>query len=100
MLQCFHFEARGARKAMTLAVVAALDVELAPMLHMARAVPCERRLGLPVYRGHIGERPLVLAEVGIGKARSAAMVQALIERHGVSALILYGSAGAVNPKRE
>ena len=83
---------------MTLAIVAALAVELAPMLGMAHAAQTERRVGQPVYRGQLGDRRVVLAELGIGKVRAAAGVQALIERHAVSALILYGSAGAVNPK--
>ena len=83
---------------MTLALVAAMTVELEPMRAAAQATELERRLDQPIYRGRIGAHDMVLAELGMGKVRAAAVTQALIERHGVSRLILFGSAGAVNPK--
>ncbi len=83
---------------MTLALVAAMAVELEPVREAAHAAALERRLAQPIYGGRIGAHDLVLAELGMGKVRAAAVTQALIERHGVSRLILFGSAGAVNPK--
>jgi adenosylhomocysteine nucleosidase len=95
MLQWQH--AANWNAPMTLALVAAMAVELEPVRGAAQAAELERRLDQPIYRGRIGARDVVLAELGMGKVRAAAVTQALIERHGVSQLILFGSAGAVNP---
>ncbi|MBI5877369.1 MAG: 5'-methylthioadenosine/S-adenosylhomocysteine nucleosidase [Chloroflexi bacterium] len=86
--------------AMTLALVAAMAIELEPARKAARAVEDSRPLGQAVYCGRIGAHDVVLAETGMGKVRAAAVTQALIERYGISRLIMFGSAGAVNPKHD
>lgn len=83
---------------MTIALLAAMTVELAPLLRAADAVEVERRLQQPIYRGRLGGQEVVLAELGMGKVRAAATLQAVLERYPVSAVIHFGSAGAVNPK--
>ena len=85
---------------MTIALVGALAVEVEPLLRAARAVEVEKRLQQPIYRGRIGGQAVMIAELGMGKVRAAATLQALVERHPVSQVILLGSAGAVNPKHD
>lgn len=87
---------------MTLALVAAMAVELEPARKAARAVEIaeSRPAGQTIYRGRIGAHEVLLAETGMGKVRAAAVTQALIDRHGATRLIMFGSAGAVNPKHD
>jgi 5'-methylthioadenosine/S-adenosylhomocysteine nucleosidase len=90
-------EGGTAMTAPILALVGALEAEVAPLVRAARAVECERRLGQPVYRGTIGACEVLIAELGIGKVRSAAVLQSLIDHHTLSAVICFGSAGGLNP---
>lgn len=80
-----------------LALLGALEAEVAPLLRASHAAEFERRLGQPVYRGKLGTRAVLIAELGIGKVRSAAVLQALIDHHPLSGVICFGSAGGLNP---
>jgi len=50
-----------------------------------------------IYQGKIGEHKVVVTASGVGKVRTAATVQYLIDHFSVDALILTGVAGAINP---
>ena len=82
---------------MPILLLGALQAEVAPLLRAANAREVERRLRQPVYRGHIGAREVLIAEAGVGKVRAAALLQSLIERHALSEVICFGSAGGLNP---
>ncbi len=47
------------------------------------------------HRGRLAGRPVILAEVGPGKAQTAAVTQHLIDRYEVELMISCGSAGAL-----
>jgi 5'-methylthioadenosine/S-adenosylhomocysteine nucleosidase len=79
-----------------LALLGALEAEVAPVLRATRAVESERRLGQPVFRGTIDTREVLIAELGIGKVRAAAVLQSLIDHHSLSGVICFGSAGGLN----
>ncbi|HEY3282761.1 MAG TPA: hypothetical protein VGN26_10840, partial [Armatimonadota bacterium] len=53
---------------------------------------------LPVTRGYLGERPVVLALSGAGSERAAKAAQALIGEGRVSDLLILGFAGGLDPK--
>jgi len=80
-----------------LALIGALEAEVAPVLRASHAVECERRLGQPVYRGTLAGREVLIAELGVGKVRSAAVLQSLIDHHPLNTVICFGSAGGLNP---
>jgi adenosylhomocysteine nucleosidase len=53
--------------------------------------------GVPVVRGTLAGRRVVLAESGIGKVNAASAATILLERYGCDRLLLSGVAGAVDP---
>jgi adenosylhomocysteine nucleosidase len=54
--------------------------------------------GKKIYSGRLGEEDVVAAASGVGKVKTAATVQHLVERHAVEKVVFTGAAGAVNPK--
>jgi adenosylhomocysteine nucleosidase len=56
----------------------------------------EERYGASILRsGIVGKRPVALAEVPMGPVNAALGAQALVIRHSVTALLSFGSAGAL-----
>ncbi len=83
---------------MTIALIGALQLEVAPLMREARASPLDKRLGQPIYGGQLGAHDVLIVEVGIGKVRAAATLQSVIESYSIDGVIGLGSAGAINPK--
>lgn len=52
----------------------------------------------PIFSGQINNKDVVVAPVGVGKARAAASVQYLIDHHSIQKVFLIGAAGALNPE--
>jgi adenosylhomocysteine nucleosidase len=83
---------------MTIALIGALATEVAPIVRATHARKLSNaRLG-KIYQAHIGAHDTLIAEVGIGKVRAAAILQSLIDHHSIEAVICFGSAGAINPQ--
>jgi adenosylhomocysteine nucleosidase len=78
-------------------ILGAVEQEIWPVIdNMESAVESVWK-GRREYRGRLGERDVVVSAAGVGKVRTAAAVQSLIERHVVDRVIFTGVAGAVNP---
>lgn len=89
-------------EAPVIAVVAAMQQELAALVAAARAegpVRTEAVLGRELLHGTLGGAPVVLARSGVGKVAAAATAAVLAQR--VGAIIMVGTAGGlgdgVNP---
>jgi adenosylhomocysteine nucleosidase len=54
--------------------------------------------GIPVVRGSLAGRRVVLAESGIGKVNAASATTVLVEHYGCDRLLLSGVAGGVDPR--
>jgi adenosylhomocysteine nucleosidase len=50
-----------------------------------------------IYQGRIEDRDVVVMPTGVGKARTAAAVQYLLDHFPIQAIIFTGVAGAINP---
>ncbi|MDQ6671507.1 MAG: 5'-methylthioadenosine/S-adenosylhomocysteine nucleosidase [Chloroflexota bacterium] len=77
-----------------LAIVCAMEWELA---HLRRALPAgteEWHDGQCAYVARLGRRPLVLVACGMGMVSAAAGTQAVISRYSPRAVLNYGCAGA------
>ena len=82
--------------ALPLAVVGAMDEEIAPLLAAADGV---EEVGEGPYRWHTGRLEgvrVALAVCGIGKVNAAALTQSLLAR-GAAAVLFTGVAGGVDP---
>jgi adenosylhomocysteine nucleosidase len=77
-----------------IAVIVALEKELA---HLRAALPAgqdEQRAGRAFTRTELAGRPLVLARCGIGMLSAAAVTEAIIIHYAPAAVINYGCTGA------
>jgi adenosylhomocysteine nucleosidase len=82
----------------TVAIVAALDEELAGFRTcVALSRPTERGR-CRVRTGELGGVPVVLARTGAGEAAARAGIEALLELHPVERLAIVGLSGAVDPE--
>jgi adenosylhomocysteine nucleosidase len=73
----------------------AVHRELRPLLEVVECQGQEQHAGMIFRTGLVGRRPVALAEVLIGPVNAALGAQALVLRHGVSGLVSFGSAGAL-----
>ena len=78
-----------------LAIVAALEQELAPLRKRLGARAVEGEAGFRLYRGELSGRPLVLAQTGVGAARAEAAATSLVKRYELGAILSVGLAGAL-----
>jgi len=78
-----------------LAIVAALEQELAPLRKRLGARVVEGEAGFRLYRGELSSRPLVLAQTGMGAARAEAAATSLVKRYELGAILSIGFAGGV-----
>ncbi|MEP7200888.1 MAG: 5'-methylthioadenosine/S-adenosylhomocysteine nucleosidase [Chloroflexota bacterium] len=83
---------------MTLALIGALEIEVAPLVRALRAVKAQAAPLGKVYRAVVGDEDVWIAELGMGKVRAAAVLQSLIDVYRVNEVICFGSAGALNPQ--
>ena len=79
-------------------ILGAVEQEIWPVLDNMTSVDESGCKGRRIYRGRLGEEDVVVAAAGVGKVRTAATVQLLIERFAVEKVLFTGVAGAINPK--
>jgi len=72
--------------------------EADPLQKLMTVDSVEARLHARLYHGQMAGCPVVLAEVGMGKAQTAAVSQHLIDCYGVGLLVSCGSAGAIDSR--
>ena len=75
-------------------VTASTPLELSQLLEAAGAVTTEGVGRLPVFRGGIAGRELILAVTGIGKVNASSVLTALLERFTPEMVINVGCGGA------
>ncbi len=85
---------------MTIALIGALTQELAPLVRATHARKLSNTQLGNCYQTSLGAHDTLIAEMGIGKVRAAAILQSLIDHHSIEAVIGFGSAGAINPAHE
>jgi len=85
------------REPRRVAILAPLDLELAPLLAQARIG--ERRVvaGQTHHLGSLAGHPVVLVRCGRSLVASAASTQAVLDHHAVRAIVVTGIAGGVDP---
>lgn len=83
---------------MVCGILGAVEQEIWPVLDNMKPVDESTWKGRKIYRGRLGEKDVVATAAGVGKVRTAAAVQLLIDRHAVETVIFTGVAGSVNPK--
>lgn len=78
-----------------LALVSALQAEMAALLTLLETERVERVAGRDLHIGQLHGYPVVLALSGIGKVAAAATAMLLIQRHAPEALFFSGVAGGL-----
>ena len=84
-------------RAAPLAVVTALGIEAAPLVHRARARRLRRTGGLDLRAGKLGERPLLIAVTGDGGERARRGIVELLANERPATVFVAGVAGALSP---
>lgn len=80
------------------AVLGALEEEVA-LLRPRLTDPVEERVGgMSVVSGRVDGRPVVLARAGVGKVNAATAAALLLSRYKPRAVLFTGIAGAVDPR--
>jgi adenosylhomocysteine nucleosidase len=79
-------------------VVGAVEEEVWPVIDNLTEKRETRRNGKSIYEGKIENSPVVVTATGVGKIRTAASVQYLIDHFPLDAVIFTGVAGAINPE--
>lgn len=83
-----------ARRAGTVALVTAVELELEPLSRELDRPEHVRVAGKPGFRARVGGVPILALAGGMGKTNAAHAVTALIESEEVSAVLVFGVAGA------
>jgi adenosylhomocysteine nucleosidase len=83
---------------MTIAIVAAMSEELAPLRARLIAPARTSRGAVVVERGRLGGREVAVAETGDGARNARAGVEALLATSTPEALIVLGVSGALSPE--
>lgn len=78
-----------------LAIVAAVEEELAPLRKRLGACAAEGEAGLRLYQGGLCGGTLLLARTGIGPARAKAAIASLVKQYDPGAILSIGFAGAL-----
>ena len=82
---------------MSLAIIAAMDVEMERYLDRFSLRGATQQAGLTVHEAAWQGHDLVLVRTGVGKVNAALCTQLLIDHYAVDAVLCTGSAGALNP---
>jgi adenosylhomocysteine nucleosidase len=80
---------------MTIAIVSAMQQELAALLAQADDVEIRHHAGRQFHVGHLHGQPVVLVLCGVGKVAAATTAVLLAERHAPQALVFTGVAGGL-----
>jgi adenosylhomocysteine nucleosidase len=83
-----------------LAVLAATIDERKSVERELQDVHEERRAGILFLTGKLRGRPVVVAATGVGKVNAAACTMLLLLEYKPSAVLMTGTAGAINPQLE
>jgi nucleoside phosphorylase len=83
---------------MTIAIVAAMPEELAPLRARLTAATRAQRGGVVVERGRLGGREVALAATGDGARNARAGVAELLAAAAPAALVVLGVSGALSPE--
>jgi len=79
-----------------IAIVAALEEELAPLRKRLRASLRDGEARSRLCRAELGGKTILLARTGLGPARARAAAASLVEQHDLEAIVSIGFAGAVS----
>ncbi|MBU1749742.1 MAG: 5'-methylthioadenosine/adenosylhomocysteine nucleosidase [Chloroflexi bacterium] len=82
---------------MIVGVLGALPIEVAPVRAAMQVSETATVAGVRMWRGTLAGRPLVLGQMGVGKVQAAMAAQMLIDRWQPVALVVTGTAGALDP---
>ena len=80
-----------------LAIVAAMSEELKDLRRLVAVEGVDMRSGRPVYRCTYRGRDLLLVQCGVGKRRAERTVRFVLDHYPVTAAVLLGFSGALNP---
>lgn len=80
-----------------IAILAPLDLELAPLLEQATISERRTVAGQVHHLGRLAGRDVVLVRCGRSLVAAAAATQAVLDHHDVSAVLVSGIAGGIDP---
>ena len=80
-----------------IAVIGAMDEEVAEFLAHAHAVRVTERPHFKVHEGELCGVPVLIVKCGVGKVFAAMITQHLIDRYAPTAVISTGVAGGLSP---
>jgi adenosylhomocysteine nucleosidase len=83
-----------------IAVVAPMDLELAPLLEQARIAERRPVAGQVHHLGTLAGHDVVLVRCGRSLVASAAATQAVLDHHLIAAVVVSGIAGGINPEHD
>lgn len=83
-----------------IAILAPLDLELAPLLQQATITERRGVAGQLHHVGRLAGHDVVLVRCGRSLVSSAAVTQAVLDDHAVSAVLVSGIAGGIDPKHD
>jgi adenosylhomocysteine nucleosidase len=83
---------------MTWAVLGAVEAEVWPVIDNLSQARETRWNDQAIFQGKIESQEAVVMPTGVGKVRTAASVQHLLDRFPIEAIIFTGAAGAINPE--
>jgi adenosylhomocysteine nucleosidase len=79
-------------------IVAALPMEVGPLLRRFSEVRKYAARGQTIVEGHVAGKLVALVETGMGRARAQRGAERLIDGHRPRSIISAGFAGALNPE--
>jgi adenosylhomocysteine nucleosidase len=83
-----------------IAVVAPLDLELAPFLEQAKIAERRHVAGQLHHLGRLAGHDVVLVRCGRSLVASAAATQAVLDHHPIAAVVVSGIAGGIDPAHD
>ena len=83
-----------------IAVLAPLDLELAPLLEQATITERRTEAGQVHHLGRLAGQDVVLVRCGRSLVAAAATTQAVLDHHDVTAVLVSGIAGGIDPDHD
>lgn len=80
------------------AVIGAMDEEIAQLLPQLKDARTERHAGIDFAIGRFGQIKVIVCKSGVGKVNAAVCAQILIDRFRAASVIFTGVAGALAPQ--
>ena len=80
-----------------LALIGAMDQEVAGLRRLMRTPAMDRRQGFASVCGMLSGKQIVLAQSGVGQQRAQRSCRSVLDRYPVTGIISFGFAGALNP---